>query len=67
MVKCRWKKDEMNVGLLTADQQIWISKTSEDYVQKKSGYQGRYRLEAEEMHLEDITMEEAVGKDQSEI
>lgn len=60
--KVQVEKDEINMGLLTADQQIWISKTSEDYVQKKVDTKAVIAWKPEEMHLEDITMEEAVAK-----
>jgi ferric-dicitrate binding protein FerR (iron transport regulator) len=60
--KVQVEKDDMNMGLLTADQQIWISKTTEDYVQKKVDTKAVIAWKPEEIHLEDITMEDAAAK-----
>ncbi len=60
--KVQVEKEDKNMGLLTADQQIWVSKMTEDFVQKRVDTRAILAWKPAEIHLDDITMEEAAAK-----
>ncbi|HEX9513847.1 MAG TPA: FecR domain-containing protein [Puia sp.] len=60
--KVQVERENKNMGLLTADQQISFSKKTEVYVQKKVDIKQVTAWKPEEIRLDDVTMEEAATR-----